>query len=444
MRINNLAKAILFPMLMVPLVGTKAEVQKSQASQTRVVPKENLLFPEIDPIAVSTLALPRNIDPLSLSFLVLSKKFDNKHYITEVITDPDKSWDYQGARVDTLYKVDTKNKGWFYIARYKYSGTDTAFAARFDQEHLKKGLVFPRAIDKDTPVATVSAREAGLNGTFEVYEIDNWYYVKYKFSPLLYIPNHTSVSSTYLVNLENVLRKLPSQFTSELAKQNIQVMTGWDHNDVYYYYHPSWQNEDAFKPHDPTKPAYEITENGYIDRRKHMHVGGYFLDNQAVMPQHYVDYYTSEFFDYTNNKEEIMRVLSHELGHALDYAYSSTGFSSLEGFQAAHTADTKTFSEEDKKKLVYFYNSRIEAFAELTGALLGGFTKERAAIMLHKFPKCAEFVREDILPRIKVNISIEQIRRDIYPNYLKKDEQTKSAIKRLSRVLTIPDMPALG
>ena len=433
MKIQNIAKAILLPALMLPVIGSKATAQETK---DRVVSKENLLFPVIDSITASTLALSRSIDPLSLSFLALSKKFDDKYYITKILRDPEHFWDYE--KLDTYYKVETKNNEVFYIARFRNARTEHDYAIA-EQEELKKRFIFPKAIDEDTPVAKVFAKEAGLDGVFEIYERNGGYQVKYDYNPLLYIPEHTTVSATYLVNLENALGKLPPQFTKALAKEGIYLMVGADYNDVYYSYYPSWKNQDTWKSDDPIKPAYEITENGYIDRRKYMHIGGTFIDRKAIMPQQYVNYYTNKTFDYTNNKEEIMRVMFHELGHALDYAYFSA-FSDIDELKAAHKLDIKTFSDDDKKNLVYFYNSRSETFAEVTAALLGGFNKERAAIMLHKFPKCAEFIRDDVLPRIDVNISIEQIRKDIYPGYLRKnDEKTKKAVQKLSGILTIPD-----
>ena len=352
-----------------------------------------------------------------------------QHKITKVITNPPDRPD-----VYTYYKVDTK--GDLHVAYHK----DGSFSLVYKNEDTGKNLFFPQA-PKGQLVAMICGSNIGYPGAFEIYSKGNDNYsVTYNINvkstiPLLNIPSHTWVHSAYAKNMISAIESLPEPFTKELAKQGITVMIAKDYNDAYYYYYPSWKESDRWKVEDPQKPPYELTPKGYVDHRKYSSIGGLFVEGKAIIPQIVTQYGSTKTVDRAESKDYIIRVLYHELGHALDYAYSSA-FSDLDSFKGAHAADIKGFSEEDKTNLVYFYNSRSETFAHLTAALLGGLSKEESAVMLSKFKSSAEIVRQDVLPRIGVDISIENIRKNIYPDYNRKVEPVKT-----SQVIAIPDIP---
>ena len=360
---------------------------------------------------------------------------DTNYQITDVITDPKK----MSNKFDAYYKVDTNNEGWFYIARYKHVRNNKIFVASFDVNQKKNGLVFPKSENPNMPVALIDAEPAGLQGVFKIYDTGNGYSVDYDFSPMMLLPSHTHVSANYMVNMENSIRKLPDPFTKELAKQGIKVLIGKNPDDVYYHYYPQWKIRDQWKVEDINLPPYEKTENGYIDHRKYSSIGGLYIDKKAIIPETYRKYGTNTMLDRSKSIANIMFVLSHELGHGTDYAYGAR-LSDVKGFKIAHAHDVAKFSEKDKKSLVYFYNSRSEAFAHLTAAMLGGLSKKESAIMLDKFSKSAEHIRQLVLPRFGVELSVDDIRRDIYPNYLQ-DQKARKEDTETTSVLEIPDMP---
>lgn len=461
MKISTIAKAILLPILATPLANSsetmktpdkdinlipKAAKDKNTKNpktenQDRHIPPANIVFDQIDAPAIGTLALPRSIDPMSFALLSLSRKLDRKNHINEVVLDQKRFPESAKGKIDTYFGIDTENEGSFYIARKSNARPDAMFGVAYDEEDRKAGKLFLKAADEDMPVAIVPAKEAGLPGVFKIYEKNGDYEVSYDFHSMIWVPPHTKVGSTYLMHLENAMRKLPKELTKELEKQGVYVYTGEDYKDVYYKYYPHWEQEDRLKHWDPKLPVYEIRKDGtWIDRRKYMHIGGLYIQNSAMIPQKYVNYYTGKTYDYAEHKEAIFRVLFHELGHALDYAYGGA-FSDENTFRTAHKADTKPFTEDDKDKLRYFYRSRSETFAHVTAALLGGLDKEESAKILSKFKNCAEDVRQSVFPRLKINISIEDIRRDVYPNYLKKaDEKGKGKVSMLRDVIIPPDI----
>ncbi len=354
-----------------------------------------------------------------------------QYQITEVIPNPKDRPD-----VYTYYRVNTK--GDFYITYNK----DGSFSLAYKDEDAGKNLFFPQKPEGQL-VATICGSNIGYPGAFEIYSKGNdTYSVTYNIDvkstiPLLNIPTHTWVDSAYAKNMISTIKSLPEPFTKELAKQGVQVLIAKDYIDAYYYYYPAWKEYDRWKTEDPNKPQYEITAEGYIDRRKYSSTGGFYTGGKAVIPQRVTQYGSTILLDRAESKDYITRVLYHELGHAFDYAYSSP-FSDREGFKGAHTSDVKNFSEADKKNLVYFYNSRAEAFAHITAALLGGLSKSESATILNKFRQSAELVRQDILPKAGVNLSVEDIRKNIYPNY-----NRNVAPIQTSQVILIPDLPFL-
>ena len=113
MKVSNIAKAVLLPVLMLPIASSKANYKED--TKDRVIPAEKILFPEIDPISASVLALPRNTDPMSLALFELSRKFDRKNYISEIIVDKNRFHEDQKQKLDAYYKVDIENKGFFIL-----------------------------------------------------------------------------------------------------------------------------------------------------------------------------------------------------------------------------------------------------------------------------------------------------------------------------------------
>lgn len=442
MKINNIAKAILLPVLMLPLAGVKAS--DGEDKKDRVIPAEKILFPNIGSTEATVLALPRNVDPMSLALFELNRKFDRKNYISEIIVDKKRVEEEAKCKVDAYYRVDTENNSWFYIARKNEGRTDNLFLAVFDQKDKRKGTLFLEPPPNSTLVTTIDAKEIGLDGAFEIYDKNGWYYVNYKFSPLINTPNHTKVSSVFLLNIERELQKFPKKLTNELTKQGVKVMIGGNVEDTYYHYYPSWKQYDDNLLVDPKRPAYEQTEDGWRDNRKYANTGGVYISGKVIIPQRYSLYASNKTYDYATSLEDTRYVLYHELGHAIDYMYGEA-FSASDAFKNTHSTDIKTFTKQDIKDLAYFYRSRSETFAQVSAALLGGLPKRETESILSKFPMCAEHIRQNVLPRFDINLTKEQIRKDIYPRYLMKEgaRQTKLSLNTepTTGVIIPPDLP---
>ncbi len=430
MKIPSLAKAVLFPLSLIPLSEVKGDTKPVQTNQAQV--STNTLTKEHWYSALSTLN-PNPISKLMLS--IPSTIEESKYKINEIITD--KSRMSEGC--EAYYGVDTKGKARFYVVLCTEARTDSMLSIAYEQDQFEKGNIFPRSNDPNTPVAWVDAKKAGLDGVFLVYEKNNTYEVKYQFSSLIVTPKHSYVNPNYLINLQNELVKLPRSIRSELSKSGKYVLIAKNVEDAYYAYYPSWRAEDKWKGTDPTRPVYEFTKTGWRDNRKHANTGGLYVENYAIIPQTYTIYGTNTLYDYSNNKAEIRRVLFHELGHAFDDLYSSR-FSDTAEFKATHSADIKKFSSEKKEKFKYFYNSTSELFAELFSSLFEG--SPNAKDLLEDFPKSAEHIRQSVLPRYGVDISVDHIRKNIYPDYLKSPkDKGKTEIQKVSSLITIPDFP---
>ena len=364
------------------------------------------------------------------------EKAENKVYeISEIITERKR---IPKPNISAFYKVNTQER--FYIVRYK----DGSFHAAYDESSNQKNPIFSNALNLNGQlIAHVDASNIGLPGGFEIYSTRGSYSVEYNrglkhLTPLLYIPSHTSVEPVYVKNIKDGIKQVPEELLKIFKRNNIQIMITEDIDDSYYYYYPSWKTQDSLKKIDPKKPWLERIKNGdvvkWIDNRKYLNVGAIYTDKTAIIPQKYVKYGTNEIIDRKDLKDpkDLFRTIFHELGHALDDIYD---FSDTDGFKKAHIIDKKKLSEEEEKKVGYFYNSRSETFAELFAVLLHKTSKEKAAAMIIAFPSVAEHMRTNILPRFNIKLSKDSIQE------LKKSISGKLIeLKDIAGTLIIPDL----
>ncbi len=411
MRIENIAKTLLLPAVLLPLQA-KGNSEGAFKKTPSIVSSSNLKELQVEPTNINSIALARIIKSTNVNYS-----------ITEVITDPEK---IDRDKYDAYYKVDTKNKGNFYIVQSSEGRTSALFYCAYKEKEKNDGFVFPEPENPNTPVAVVSAKSSGLDGIFEIYDKNGAYKVNYKFSPILYTPDHSQVNSKYLFNMEKILRSFPERLVAEFNSRGIRVLIAKDIQDSYYAYYPSWKFHDDTHPPDPNLPILEKTENGWKDNRRYANIGGLYIDSTAIMPQQWIKYGTSdEIIDRSDKFVATKATVFHELGHALDYINSSP-FSDTESYKTAYSKDVKNIAEDKQEAVAYFLMARREAFAELTAALTGGLPKNRAALMLSTFPQAAENIRKRVLPTFGVEISIDDIKKDIYPDYLSKKTKTAS------------------
>lgn len=360
-----------------------------------------------------------------------------KYEITEVIKDSSRIEDKYSA----YYKVDIKNEGWFYIAQSKDCNQKTVFLAAHNFEDKRKGKVFPAPDDYSKPVAVVSAKEAGLSGVFEIYDDgENSYKIKYNFSPLLSIPSHTKVNSNYLISVQNGLSKIPEPLVDDLRGRGIRLMIGKNVEDTYYYRYPSWKRYDEENPNDPSKPWLEVKGDSCIDHRNYSNISALYVQKTVIMPQTHYEYGTGKLNDRSEWHKWNQYTVGHELGHAIDYfnsddhyngdsyKYSNkkksnvARYSGVEKFLELFKLDKERMDPALRNKIAYTWckkdGGEAEGFADLCAVMFGSMSSKNAAITLFAYPQSAEYVRKEILPKFGTNITVDDVRKNIYADYL--------------------------
>ncbi|MBI3589965.1 MAG: hypothetical protein HY094_01135 [Candidatus Melainabacteria bacterium] len=392
MKVSKLFSTTLTPVLFLLAEGNKNNL-------TQAAPLENTFqgktFPGLERFQAFNLLTLANAKETKVP----------KYDISEVINSPRR---IDRNKFHACYKVDLKEGKSVHIFQYVSGRTDSIFGISWDEKDKTKGLLFPEPAHNSKLVALVNAKKAGLNGVFEIYDSEGWYEAKYKFSPLLVVPEHTTVNSNFLINTESALRKLPEKYADNLFKQKVQVILGKNVEDSYYHYYPHMKEEDA---------QGGTWQN--LNGRKNLNVPAIYdpIDKMVIIPQQYIEYKTNRIIDSSDLKEEILSMVFHELGHAFD-ASSEVTHSDTDRFEEIYEQDKKKLQGTIKSSSTY-YNFRREAFAELTAALLGGLSKQKSETILSMFPRSAEYIREELLPQVGVNITIRDVRENIYPYYLK-------------------------
>ncbi|MBI1858802.1 MAG: hypothetical protein HYR97_06810 [Candidatus Melainabacteria bacterium] len=377
---------------------------------------------------------------------------ESTSYAEETATEP-KKYKITGTitsseRIDTdkyaaYYYVNTENRGWFYIVQNKNARTDNVFLAAYDDEQRQNGLVFPQPDDFSKPVAIVDASGAGLKGDFEIYDTGSGYKVKYNIHPLIVVQNHTSVSSKYLMEADQFIKEMPSPITDALNARGFNYMMAKNVEDLYYHLYPYTKNHDKNNPNDPDKPWLEVKEDGTcVDHRNYSNYPAYYYQKRVLAPQTSYKYGSKQLVDKMDYPVWRKHLVFHETGHAVDYIngddYSSGvnsskyaskklrkifRYSDSDEFQAAFNIDRERMDPKVKDALAYSVckseGRHRECFANLYSALVGGETKESAALLLKTFPNATEYVRKKVFSDFKVKMSVEDIRKKIYSDYLK-------------------------
>ncbi len=333
--------------------------------------------------------------------------------ITKVIT---KGIDNSFA---AYYKVGTNTEADFHIVRRKESVNQKVTTVYYKAEDKKAGKLFSKPANSTDPVAIVDAKGAGLNGIYKIYDENDEYKAYFMLAPTLNIPSHTEVSSNFLLNVDQALKDLPEGVISALSSSQREVMIARNVNDLYYWLYPSWKTQDEAIPVDPNKPWIEKKNGEWVDNRKTSNTAGFYTEGRILMPQRYIKYGTeSEEVDQGDSKDWLKNMTFHEVGHGIDFLKSNL-YSDAQGFISAYEEDKTKITGEDELYVAYFLKNRREPFAEITGALMGGLLSKSAARILNNFPTAAEYIRKNVLPKYDYNISVEEVRKKIYPGYLK-------------------------
>lgn len=331
-------------------------------------------------------------------------------HVSEIIT---------GSRIpnefQAYYKVETGTPGWFYIARYKDTHNQKISKPAYDDEDKKQGRLFPTPTDYSKPVAVIDASKAGL-GIFNIYDTGSEYRSGYPISPVLKVPSHTEVSTDYLLTVDKVLKEMPDKLISAFSRNGTEVMIGRNVNNLYYWLYPSWKTKDEATPINPNKPWIEKINGQWVDNRKTRNYPGVYFQKRILMPQKYIKYASIDEIDQGSSRDGIKSMTFHEAGHGLDFLKPSL-YSNDQGFIDVYEKDKAKIMGEDELYVAYFLKNRMEPFAELTGALLGGLLPKSAARILNNFPTAAEYVRKNILPKYGYNITVEDVQKKIYPGY---------------------------
>ena len=404
--------------------------------------------------------------PTSHTFMISESTKEarvNKYHITEAVTDREKFQDPDSyPDVVAFFRVNTP--GGFDIWKYK----DGKYGPAYLKDSLDNNLLFPTKFE-NKPVAIVDPGESGFQGGFEIYYVKHKtanpyhancsYYVHGAYcihyrndikiaevSPLIVIPEHTTVSQDFLHTAEEILNKtLPKELQKILLENNIRLMLAGNVEDGFYHYHPASRNLDSNNKNRPPTPTIEkITENGKVklkDNRKMANCGGHYRPDHkiALLVEKYISYYNNSTINQLKDVDEMQNIEIHELMHGLDDVFK---ISSEEDFAKAHKADIENLDSRIKERsdILYLVLDKKEAFAELTTGLLGGLTKSEAKELFTLFPQTIKYIREKVLPRFRVNISVEKIREEIYPDYLKEKLEDKQKTNETAKIIQIPDM----
>lgn len=342
----------------------------------------------------------------------------DKYYITEVIKR-DRLSKY--PQYIACYRVGVNGEhSNFYIVQNKNCRTNDIFAVHYNKTDKDRGLLFPTTSDASKPVAIVDGSVAGLLGYFEIFDIDE-YYARFQLTPFIHVPDHTEVNSKFLLAVDNAFKKLPVGMLQALCDSGVAVILGKNVEDTYYHYFPRWEAEDLRCTIDPTKPRLEKTEDDWIDNRLRKNVPGRFVDNRIFIPQTYTQYGTEDhIIDCTNEGISLGSIVVHEAGHVIDAMYEPI-LSDLEGFQEAHAQDVENIPLDQQDKVLYLIALRKDAFTEILAALLNCLPHERTYTILNHFPKSSEYIRQHVLPLIGVNMNIDDVRENVYSNYLRSE-----------------------
>lgn len=372
----------------------------------------------------------------------------NNFEITEVITDPER---IDRSKNDAYFKVETRNKGNFYIVQKKDGRVEDVFVVSNVDDERKQGLVFPKSTDSSKPAAVIDASPAGMSGTFNVFEKPDGYSLTYDyFSGLIDVPSHTTVSSKYLIMIDKGIKKLPQSLRQDLYNRGVRLMLGRNIEDTYYHYYPSWKTQDQSTSKDESKPWLEVKGNSCTDHRKMVNISAMYNQKRVMMPQEHLDYNTNKIMDRINYVDSwTFDTVGHELGHAIDFfntddyynndsvtysklkkTYPSNGqlfykqgaYSHEANFLGAFQIDKDRMESDIKSQVAYLWckpeGGQQEGFADITACLIGGSNPEKTALTLKAFPLSAEHIRKKVLPDFGVNLTVNDIR-TIFPDYLK-------------------------
>lgn len=435
MRIQTLAKVVLLPGLLYPVLSNRNEAGAEPPALVKTLTSHNVTTLPISK-DIPFLELVRTPESILKGYVSHNEGLKQSYKITETITDQKRI----EAKYAAYYKVNTE--GWFYIVQRRDCKKDNVFALAFDGKEKAKGLLFPEPKDSSKPVAVIDGSAINLSGVFEIYDTGDSYSINYQISPLISLPKHTDVDSDFLLNVDETIKKMPKSLVDSLASRGVEVMLARNVEDSYYYLYPSWKEYDRKNPNDPSKPWLEVREDGCKDNRNYSNTGALYYQKKVIIPQQHYEYGTRKIIDRITQKEWTKFTTGHEVGHSLDFfnmddyyfgnqspAYASKKKSNIDRYSG--TSDYLTLFEVDKKrmdpaikkKLAYSWcksdGGEAEGFANQFAALMGTMSKDETALLLSAFPNSTEHLRKNVLPVFGVTMSVEDVRKNVYPDYLK-------------------------
>lgn len=288
-------------------------------------------------------------------------------------------------------------------------------------------------------------------------------------SPLIKVPAHTRVSPKLLSHVDRVVKDIPEKFIKAFISRGAKIFLARNVEDSYYYLNPEWRVYDRKHPNQPNKPWLEIKKDGTcVDNRNYSNTSAMYWNKKAIILQEWYEYGANNIKTRVNSPVWTRHTVGHELGHVLgsfnndDYLnpndrikYARAKVSNVkeydeaEAFKIAFELDTARIDPEIRKELEYSWCKRktlggyVEAFANLFSTFVGTETKHDASVLLRGFPNSAEYLRKKVFPHFGVEMSITQVRENIFPDYLK-NVQVSSLEKRttdreLLRIITSVD-----
>jgi len=311
------------------------------------------------------------------------------------------------------YKVDVPSSTPFHIVTKEKCTLNSPFLPSNEYETM--GKPFPINADSSKPVALIEGKELGLKGHIEVYDLPTGYRLKYKFSPLIEIPSHTSVSSDYLIDTQKILDELPESLHESLVKAGAKIILAKDPEDAYYHYAPSQKEADKNKKPIQNGKWVGYKDGQWFDNRKFSHAPSRNNDLTIYSPEKYEDPLENLIVDRKKYKNAFKYTLLHELGHVIG---NVKNHADKADFNLAFESDKRRLKVLKNNDVAYAYVSKYEAFAEIVCCFLGGYPNERKRDTLCSLYECSEFVRTKVLPDLGLKFSENDVEKIIENHYV--------------------------
>ena len=294
------------------------------------------------------------------------------------------------------------------IVRYR----DGKFGPAYRESDLQNNLHFQTG-NGGRPLAIIEPGDSGFPYGLELYHIDdhpgcskhhsgvfcvhkNLEIRSSTLSPLIEIPTHTHVSSDHLLNIQQPVGDLPPEISGFLTKEEFKLILGYNSEAAYYKTWPAFETQDGQHVRHQSGRGLVKTQKGkWQSYYKCSEAAGIYHENKAAIPEWHHKFNSKEY-------QKLLPVITkevvfHEIGHKLNrngHNDNSPKFSDSKEFKKACEEDIKAMTEENENHVAYMLTNENEAFAELTGILMGGFREDWTRFKLSVFPTTAKYIAE--------------------------------------------------